>query len=43
MKNDYKKIQEKIKKAVVKHLNSVMTSTLELLNISKLNCNIIRE
>lgn len=29
MKNDYKKIQEKIKKAVVKHLNSVMTSTVE--------------
>lgn len=29
MKNDYKKIQEKIEKAVVKHLDSVVTNTVE--------------
>ena len=29
MKNNYKKIQEKIEKAVVKHLDSVVTNTVE--------------
>lgn len=33
MKNDYKKIQEKIKKAVVKHLNGKVTSPTERTSI----------
>lgn len=39
MKNDYKKIQEKIKKAVVKHLDSVVTNTVERNSILYSNYN----
>ena len=39
MRNNYKKIQEKIEKAVVKHLDSVVTNTVERNSILYSNYN----